>query len=71
MRSNKAPLALLRPQIFMRATSYCTSGGIESVAMHYNADSFDNMLCILVRAELEYVFFRAQQNAELFCGGQS
>jgi hypothetical protein len=30
----QGPMALLRPQIFVKATFYHTSGGIESVAMH-------------------------------------
>jgi hypothetical protein len=34
MRSNRAPMALSRPQIFVRTTFYHTTGGIESVAMH-------------------------------------
>jgi hypothetical protein len=64
-------MALLRPQIFVKATFYHTSGAIESVAMHCKADSFANMLSILVRAELKHVLFQAQQNAEPFGGGQS
>jgi hypothetical protein len=39
--------------------------------MHCKADSFANMLSILVRAELKHVLFQAQQNAEPFGGGQS
>jgi hypothetical protein len=47
----QGPYGLLRPQIFMRATSYRTSGGIEwwqCIAHPCKADSFANMLRILV-----------------------